>query len=112
MTKQFTATAVMLLVRQGKLALDDEIHRYLPQVPDFGTPITIRQLLNHTSGLRDVSTLIQLADWPGAASNGDELFTATDFWTVFGRQRELNFRPPYALTLSLFGARKLRYDRR
>src|SRR6185503_13784992 len=50
-SKQFTAAAIMLLVRDGKLALDDDIRKYLPEIPDYGTRITIRHLLNHTSGL-------------------------------------------------------------
>ena len=52
-TKQFTAAAIALLALQGKLSLDDEVRKYIPAVPDFGTPITIRHLIHHTSGLRD-----------------------------------------------------------
>jgi CubicO group peptidase (beta-lactamase class C family) len=52
-TKQFTAEAVMLLVEDGRLGLDDPIARYLPPTPDSWRPITIRHLLTHTSGLRD-----------------------------------------------------------
>ncbi len=52
-TKQFTAAAVLLLAEQGKLSLDDPARKYLPELPDYGTPLTIRHLLNHTSGLRD-----------------------------------------------------------
>src|SRR5262249_30042913 len=59
--KQFTAAAVLLLVRDGKLSLDDPARRYIPELPDYaasgppsGTaPLTIRHMLNHTSGLRD-----------------------------------------------------------
>src|SRR5438477_5845341 len=51
--KQFTASAMVLLAQDGKLSLDDDIHKYLPEVPDFGQKITIRNLLTHTSGLRD-----------------------------------------------------------
>jgi CubicO group peptidase (beta-lactamase class C family) len=49
-SKQFTAAAVLLLARDGKLSLDDPIRKYVPEVPDYGTPITIRQMLQHTSG--------------------------------------------------------------
>ena len=52
-TKQFTAEAVMLLVEDGRLGLDDPITRYLPPTPDSWRAITIRHLLTHTSGLRD-----------------------------------------------------------
>ena len=51
--KQFTGLSVAMLVQQGKLSLDDDIRKYVPDVPDFGKPITIRNLLHHTSGLRD-----------------------------------------------------------
>ena len=51
LAKQFTAAAMMQLVQDGKLNLDDDIRRYLPEMPDYGIPITIRHLLNHTSGL-------------------------------------------------------------
>src|SRR5579862_1648752 len=54
-SKQFTAMAIMLLERDGKLSVDDNIRKYLPEIPDYGTPITIRHLLTHTSGLRDRS---------------------------------------------------------
>jgi CubicO group peptidase (beta-lactamase class C family) len=51
-SKQFTAYAITLLARQGKLKIDDDIHKYLPWMADFGQKITIRNLLNHTSGIR------------------------------------------------------------
>jgi len=51
--KQFTELSVTMLIQQGKLALDDDIHKHLPDLPDFGKPITINHLLHHTSGLRD-----------------------------------------------------------
>jgi len=60
-SKQFTAFAVAMLAQQGKLALDDDVRKYLPELPDYGTPITIRHLIHHTSGLRDYNTLVALA---------------------------------------------------
>src|SRR5688572_25432277 len=59
--KQFTAFAVLLLERDGKLSLNDPVHKYVPELPDYGTPITIRQMLNHTSGLREWSVLATIA---------------------------------------------------
>ncbi|HEV8197783.1 MAG TPA: serine hydrolase domain-containing protein, partial [Gemmatimonadales bacterium] len=53
LSKQFTAFTVLLLEAEGKLALDDDVRRYVPELPVFGPVITIRHLLNHTSGLRD-----------------------------------------------------------
>jgi D-alanyl-D-alanine carboxypeptidase len=52
-TKQFTAAAILRLIEQGRLALDTPITRFLPEYPTQGRRITVRQLLNHTSGIRD-----------------------------------------------------------
>ncbi len=57
-TKQFTATAVMLLVDDGKLSLDDTLDQFFPGFPDYGQRITVRHLLNHRSGLPDYEDLI------------------------------------------------------
>ena len=53
MSKQFTAASILLLAQQGKLSLDDDVHKYIPELPDFGERITLRHLMHHTSGLRD-----------------------------------------------------------
>src|SRR5579871_5444800 len=52
-SKQFTAFSILLLQRQGKLSVDDDIRKFLPEMPDYGKPITLHQLMTHTSGLRD-----------------------------------------------------------
>lgn len=52
-SKQFTAAATVLLAQEGRLSLDDDVRKHVPELPDYGTPVTIRHLLNHTSGLRD-----------------------------------------------------------
>jgi CubicO group peptidase (beta-lactamase class C family) len=62
-SKQFTAFAVTQLANQGKLSLDDDIRKYLPEVPDFGKKITVRHLIHHTSGLRDQWTLLAMGGW-------------------------------------------------
>ena len=62
-SKQFTAMAVTLLAQSGGLGLDDEVRKYIPELPDFGSRITIRHLLHHTSGLRDQWELLILAGW-------------------------------------------------
>src|SRR3546814_5428689 len=54
-SKQFTAAAILLLAQDGRIRLDDDIRKYLPEVPDYGKTITIDHLLTHTSGLRDRS---------------------------------------------------------
>ncbi len=88
-SKQFTAAAVVLLARQGKLSLDDDVRRYIPEVPDYGTPITLRHLLNHTSGLRDWGSVVALAGWP----RGTRIHTHAHALDVISRQRSLNFTP-------------------
>jgi CubicO group peptidase (beta-lactamase class C family) len=87
-TKQFAAMAIVLLVQDGKLSLDDDVREYVPEVPNFGTPITIRHLLHHTSGLREVSMFQLLADW----RDGDN-YTHQDMLNLVSRQTELNFKP-------------------
>lgn len=52
-SKQFTAAAALILAQQGKLSLDDDVRKYLPELPVYDAPITIRHLIHHTSGLRD-----------------------------------------------------------
>lgn len=85
--KQFTAAALALLHLEGKLSLDDDIRKYLPEVPDFGSRITIRHLLNHTSGLRDQWAMWGLVD----RSPGSEVHTIPKVLDMVSRQRELNF---------------------
>lgn len=62
LTKQFTATAIMLLVHDGKLHYDDRLTDVLPEFPAYGKAITIRNLLNHTSGLKDYEDLMPSQD--------------------------------------------------
>lgn len=88
-SKQFTAAAIVLLARQGKLSLDDDVRRWIPEVPDYGTPITLRHLLNHTSGLRDWGNVVQLAGWP----RGTRIHTHAHVLDVVRRQKSLNFTP-------------------
>jgi CubicO group peptidase (beta-lactamase class C family) len=88
-SKQFTAAAVLILARGGKVSLDDPIRKYVPEVPDFGTPITLRQLLHHTSGLRDWEELLVFDGW---RIYGD-VVTDADVLAVVARQKELNFPP-------------------
>jgi len=85
-SKQFTAMAIVLLAEDGKLSLDDDIRKYLPEIPDYGTPITIRHLLHHTSGLRNYTDLFDLAGIPEV-----DLTTARDVLELIARQRGVNF---------------------
>ena len=85
-TKQITAFSLLLLEQQGKLSIDDEVRKYLPEVPDFGTPITIRHLLTHTSGLRNFQSILSMAGW----RTGDAM-TNQDLLKFIAKQNELNF---------------------
>jgi len=86
-SKQFTAMSVALLTRQGKLSLDDDIHKYLPEFPQYQSPITIRQLIYQTSGIRDYSHLM-LAAGIRFQDTSDE-----DVFKMLRQQKDLNFKP-------------------
>lgn len=87
-SKQFTAFAIMLLVEQGKLSLDDEIHEHIPELNDYGHAINLRHLLHHTSGIRSDLQLLAMAGWsPGDGIDREDVLQA-----IF-RQKELNFAP-------------------
>lgn len=88
-SKQFAAVAVALLAADGKLSLDDDVRSYVPELPDHGVRITVRQLMHHTSGLRDQW---QLLSWSGWRFPSD-LITEEDVLEIIARQRGLNFRP-------------------
>jgi CubicO group peptidase (beta-lactamase class C family) len=60
-SKQFTAASVVLAAEQGFFSLDDNVRKYIPELPDYGHPITLRQMLHHTSGLRDFFALLYLS---------------------------------------------------
>ncbi len=88
-SKQFTAAAVLLLAEQGRLSLDDDVRRHLPELPDYGTPVTLRQMLNHASGFRDWGNVAELGGWP----RGTRVYTQADVLRLAARQRALNFVP-------------------
>ena len=87
-SKQFTAAAIWLLAQQGKLSLDDEVQRYLPELPRLAAPVTLRHLLQHTSGWRDYVVLLAL----GGAQD-EEVTTAADAMAALERQHAGNFAP-------------------
>lgn len=87
-SKQFTAYSILLLERQGKLSLDDDIHQYLPWFPDLKEKITIRNLLNHTSGIRDQFELLATA---GTRLN--DVITQEQVIKMLAKQHALNFKP-------------------
>ena len=87
--KQFTAAALVLLQQDGKLSLDDPVRKYIPELPDYGSPLTIRPLLNHTSGLRDWGTVLSLT----GAGRGDRVISQDLALDVITHQRALDFTP-------------------
>jgi CubicO group peptidase (beta-lactamase class C family) len=87
--KQFTAAAVLLLARDGKLSLDDPIRKHIPEVPESAAAVTIRQMLQHTGGLRDWGTLAGIAGWP----RGTRVHTHEHALDIISRQKALNFTP-------------------
>src|SRR5262245_37868897 len=87
-SKQFTAASALLLAAQGKLSLEDDVRKYIPELPTYQKPITIRHLLHHTSGLRDYAALFGLA-----GINTDDVSTEDDALKMIVRQKALNFTP-------------------
>jgi CubicO group peptidase (beta-lactamase class C family) len=87
-SKQFAAASIILLAQQGKLALDDEVRKWIPELPQYQQPVRIRHLLHHTSGIRDYTTLFSLA-----GVNFDDTTTDEDALKAIVRQKELNFTP-------------------
>lgn len=87
-SKQFTAACIVLLEEQGKLSLEDSLSKFFPKFPDYANKITVRQLLNHTSGIRDYLQLTYLAGF-----NEDDFYTDKDVMNFLVNQKELNFLP-------------------
>lgn len=88
-SKQFTAAAILLLAQDGKLRLDDDIRKYLPEMPDYGATITLNHLLSHTSGLRDWGTLAAIEGWPRTM----RAMSQEDVLALAARQTALNYSP-------------------
>jgi CubicO group peptidase (beta-lactamase class C family) len=87
-SKQFTAFAILLLAQDGRISLDDDIRKYLPEIPNYGKVIRIHHLLNHTSGLRNYTDLFDLAGVPEI-----NLTTDQDALDLVVRQKSVNFAP-------------------
>jgi CubicO group peptidase (beta-lactamase class C family) len=87
-SKQFTATSIVLAAEQGYLSLDDDVRKYLPELPDYGHRITLRQMLHQTSGFRDFFDLVSLS-----GRNASEIASANDILKLIARQKGLNNVP-------------------
>jgi len=111
-SKQFTAAAILLLAREGQLSIDDPVRKYIPELPDYppppdpngsgagaaapkpeakadGSPLTIRHMLNHTSGLRDWGSIEAIAGWPRTS----RAYTHAHVLEIVSHQKALNFTP-------------------
>ncbi len=87
-SKQFTVFSILLLEKQGKLSLNDDVRKYIPELPDFGKEITLKHLASHTSGLRDQWNLLAMAGW-----RLDDVITKEHILKLVSKQKELNFNP-------------------
>ena len=87
-SKQFAAASLLMLEQEGKLDLDEDLRTYIPELPEFEEPITARQVMHHTSGLRDMFILLILAD-----IGLDNTTTPEQTLELIGRQKRLNFKP-------------------
>jgi len=87
-SKQFVTFSVLLLEEQGKLSLDDKIQKYLPDFPEYETPLTIRHFIHHTSGVRDYLTLMSLKGRSYLDHIEDK-----EVYNLIKSQKELNFAP-------------------
>jgi CubicO group peptidase (beta-lactamase class C family) len=88
-SKQFTAAAILLLEQQGKLSLNDDVRKYLPELPDYGNVITLEQMMHHTSGLRDWRSIIALTGWGSNTKN----YSNEDALEIMKVQKKLNNIP-------------------
>lgn len=87
-SKQFTAYSIALLALEGAIDLDASVRQYVPELDELATPITVRQLIHHTSGLRDEFGLLAMAGY-----YMDDVITKDDILRLLYRQRDLNFDP-------------------
>jgi len=87
-SKQFTAFSIYMLENEGKISLDDDIKKYLPELPDYGKVITINHLLAHTSGLRDQWALLTTGGW-----HLEDVITTEQILKILFNQNALNFEP-------------------
>ncbi|HEX8150466.1 MAG TPA: serine hydrolase domain-containing protein [Pyrinomonadaceae bacterium] len=88
MSKQFTAMSIALLAQQGKLSLDDDIRKYVPELPEYDDAITIRHLIHHTSGIRDYQSLLFFS---GLGVNN--AYSPKAILNMLARQKNLSYKP-------------------
>ena len=84
--KQFTAAALILLAQQGKISLDDPMRKYLPELKDYGAPLTIRQVISHVSGIREWRPIATFGGYP----EGTFVYGNRDLLQMAAMQRGLD----------------------
>jgi CubicO group peptidase (beta-lactamase class C family) len=87
-SKQFTAASAVLAAEQGYFSLDDDVRKYIPELPDYGHVITLREMLHHTSGLRDFLTLLAYE-----GRDGSDIHSEAEVVDLIARQKGLNNVP-------------------
>lgn len=97
-SKQFTAASIALLVLDGKISLEDDIRKYFPEMPGYGSPITVNHLIHHTSGIRDVYGIMSIA-----GLRMEDVFSDSEAVALIARQKALNFKPGDAYLYSNSG---------
>ena len=97
-SKQFVAMAVVLLIQEGRLSFEEDIRKYIPELPDYGATITVRHLLEHSSGLRDIGILTQDQGLPH-----EELLSQAYLLRLITRQKALNHPPGAAASYTNSG---------
>jgi CubicO group peptidase (beta-lactamase class C family) len=88
-SKQFTAASILLLATEGKLSAQDDVRKYIPELPTYDAPILIQHLLNHTSGLKDWGVIGSLTGWPRTT----RVYTQALALEIICKQKSLNFTP-------------------
>lgn len=88
-SKQFTAASILLLATEGKLTTQDDVRKYIPELPVYDAPILIQHLLNHTSGLKDWGVIGSLSGWPRTT----RVYTQELALDIMCKQKSLNFTP-------------------
>jgi CubicO group peptidase (beta-lactamase class C family) len=87
-SKQFTAASVVLAAEQGYLSLDDDIRKWVPEIPNYGKTITLREMLHHTSGFRDILGLLALS-----GRNSEDIHPTPELLDLLAHQKALNYAP-------------------
>jgi CubicO group peptidase (beta-lactamase class C family) len=87
-SKQITVMCVLLLQEDGKLKIDDDVREYIPEYINFDEPVTIRQMMNNVSGIRDQWELLGLS-----GVRIEDTITQRDALSIISKQKKLNFEP-------------------